>query len=150
MVLKVLHSGAGGRVMTRRKWLHRAGLIVGLAGLVVLIVWGLFNAEGGPKYAIPGLMIYVTPSLIGILIVWKWPLAGGITLVAIALGWLVFVNVLVFSVTTPHLPLSDMLHLSVLIAPVTLPPLVSGILFLLYWRAEWACLARKKGLARPV
>jgi hypothetical protein len=131
-------------MMTRRRWLRRAGLIVGVGGLVGLIIWGLFNAEGGPKYAIPGLMIYVTPSLIGILIAWKWPLAGGITLVAIALGWLVFVNALVFNVTTPHLAVSDMLHLSVLTAPVTLPPLAAGILFILHWRAERAYLARKK------
>jgi hypothetical protein len=49
-------------VMTKVKWLRRADLIVGVAGLVVLIVWGLFNYEGGPsQYAIPGLIIYATP-----------------------------------------------------------------------------------------
>ncbi len=131
---------------TRRKWLRRTGFIVGLAGLVVLIVWGLFNAEGGPsQYAIPGLMICVTPFLIGILIAWKWPLAGGIALIVIALSWLTFVIVLIFSepITQPILPL--LLSQFVLTAPVTLPPLAAGILFILYWRAERAYLIRKKG-----
>ena len=131
--------------MTKRKWLRRAGLIVGLAGLVVLIVWGLFNYEGGPsQYAIPGLIIFVTPFLIGVLVALKWPLVGGIALIAIALSWLTFIIVLIFSEPIAQSIASLVLSMFVLIAPVTLPPLAAGILFILYWRAERASLRREK------
>ncbi len=131
--------------MTKIKWLHRAGLIVGVGGLVGLIIWGLFNAEEGPsRYAIPGLIIFVTPFLICVLVAWKWPLAGGIALIVIALSWLIFLFVLVFSepINQPIVPL--LLSRFRLAAPVTFLPLASGILFILYWRAERAYLARKK------
>jgi hypothetical protein len=132
-------------VETKIRWLRRAGLIIGVGGLVVLIVWGLFNAEGGPKYAIPGLLIFVTPFLISVLVAWKWPLAGGIALIVIALSWLISIMTLVFSEPIAQSIASLVLSLFVIIAPVTLLPLAAGILFLLYWRAERAYLARKKG-----
>lgn len=122
-----------------------AGLIVGLAGLVVLIVWGLFHAEGGPsRYAIPPLIIYVAPFLIGVLVAWKWPLAGGIALVAIALSWLVFIVVLVATTPTSQSVWSLVLSMFVLTIPVTLLPLAAGVLFILYWRAERASSRREK------
>jgi hypothetical protein len=133
-------------VETKIRWLRRAGLIIGVGGLVVLIVWGLFNYEGGPsQYAIPGLLIFVTPFLISVLVAWKWPLAGGIALIVIALSWLISIMTLVFSEPIAQSIASLVLSLFVIIAPVTLLPLAAGILFLLYWRAERAYLARKKG-----
>jgi hypothetical protein len=131
-------------VETKIRWLRRAGLIIGVGGLVALIVWGLFNAEGGPKYAIPGLMIFVTPFLISVLVAWKWPLAGGIALIVIALSWLISIMTLVFSEPIAQSVASLVLSLFVVIAPVTFLPLAAGILFLLYWRAERAYLARKR------
>jgi hypothetical protein len=131
--------------VTKRRWLRRAGFIVGLAGLAVLIVWGLFNAEGGPKYAIPGLMIFVTPFLVGILIAWKWPLAGATVLIVIALFWLIFYLSIVFSEPINQSIASLVLSILRVIAPVTFLPLASGILLILYWRAERAYLARKEG-----
>jgi hypothetical protein len=137
---------AGVKVETKIKWLRRAGLIVGLAGAVALIVWGLFNAEGGLSgSAFPSLIIfYVAPLLIGVVIAWNWPLAGGIALVAIGLSWLIFIFVLVFSEPIAQSITSLALSMFVIIAPITLPPLATGILFLLYWRAKRAYQARKK------
>jgi hypothetical protein len=133
-------------VVTRRRWLRRAGFIVGLAGVAVLIVWVLFNYEGGPsRFAMPALVIYVTPLLVCVLIAWKWPLVGGIILVTISLFCLIYIIIIPFStpITQSIPPL--LLSRFRLAAPVTLPPLASGILFILYWRAERAYLTRKKG-----
>jgi len=131
--------------VTKRKWLRRAGLIVGLAGVAVLIVWGLFHAEGGPsRYAIPPLIIYVAPFLIGVLVAWKWPLVGGIALVVIALSWLILFIVIVTTTPTSQSILPLVLSMFVLTIPVTLLPLAAGVLFLLYWRAERASLRREK------
>ena len=131
---------------TRIKWLRRTGFIVGLASLVGLIVWVLFNYEGGPsRFAMPALVIYVTPLLVCVLVAWKWPLAGGIALVALALGWLICILVLVFSEPIAQSIASLVRSLFVVIAPVTFLPLAAGILFILYWRGERSYLARKKG-----
>jgi hypothetical protein len=87
----------------------------------------------------PALVIYVTPLLVCVLVAWKWPLAGGIALFAIALFGLVLIVIIIpFSepITQPMAPL--LFSRFRLAAPVTLPPLAAGILFLLYWRAERA------------
>ena len=114
--------------------------------MVGLIVWVLFNYEGGPsRFAMPALVIYVTPLLVCVLVAWKWPLAGGIALVALALGWLICILVLVFSEPIAQSIASLVRSLFVVIAPVTFLPLAAGILFILYWRGERSYLARKKG-----
>jgi hypothetical protein len=93
----------------------------------------------------PALVIYVTPLLVCVLVAWKRPLAGGIALVALALGWLICILVLVFSEPIAQSIASLVRSLFVVIAPVTFLPLAAGILFILYWRGERSYLARKKG-----
>jgi len=129
----------------KRKWLRRTGLIVGVVGVAGFVVWGLFHYEGGPsRYAIPPLVVLGAPFLISLLLAWKWPLVGGITLGAIGLFWVVLAMAIVFLTPTnqPLLPLvfSEL----ALVSPLALPPLTSGVLFLLYWRAERASLVREK------
>jgi hypothetical protein len=82
--------------------------------------------------------------LIGALVAWKWPLAGGIILGIIGLYWLVFIVVIVITTPTSQAMLSLVFFMLLRDAPLSLPPLASGILFILYWRAERAYLTRKK------
>jgi len=120
----------------KHKRLRLAGLIVGIAGLIEVIVWGLFNSEGGPGWwAIPPLIVYGIPFILGLLLCWKWPLVGSISLIIIALFWLVLLTALVFSSGTSQSIVELLPTISGILA-ISLPQFITGILFLLSWRAE--------------
>lgn len=117
--------------------LRLAGLIVGLAGLIEVIVWGLFNSEGEPSwYAVIPMSVYIVPFLIGLIVSWKWSLVGGITLIVIAAFWFIVITAIYF--LTPSInPVLELLSFAVLLfAALGLPYLLTGILFLLSWRAK--------------
>jgi hypothetical protein len=121
----------------RQNGLRWAGLIVGLAGVVWFLLLGtgvIWGGEGGLSWGalFPGLVVYVIPLLVGILIAWKWPLIGGILLIAEGLFWVVFVLII-----EPSMSLLDVLRgLAYMILGVSLPMLVSGTPFLLSRKRE--------------
>ncbi len=91
-----------------RKPLYRAGLIVGLAGAIVLTLFIFAISEGRFSwYSVPIVILFVLPLLAIMVIAWKWQ----------------------------PMPLAT---LALVILPVSLLPLASGILFLLSWRAKEA------------
>jgi hypothetical protein len=121
----------------RQNGLRWAGLIVGLAGVVWFLLLGtgvIGGGAGGLSWGalFPGLVVYVIPLLVGILIAWKWPLIGGILLIAEGLFWVVFVLII-----EPSMSLLDVLRgLAYMILGVSLPMLVSGTPFLLSRKRE--------------
>jgi len=121
----------GGEVVKVRKGLYRAGLIVGLVGAVWLTLFALATSEAPFSwYAVPMAVVLVVPFLVGVAIAWKWPLIGGILLIAASLFWAVWRYT-----TVPPMPLADSLYMIAIgILPVSLPLLASGILFLLSGR----------------
>lgn len=122
---------------TRKKWLRRAGLIVGIAGVVEVIVWGLLNYEGGPSLiSIPQLSVYVVPFLAGIIVAWKWPLGGGVMLVVIASFWLAFIVYTVFSIPITQLILELLTYIAQFTLPLILPQLITGVLFIFSHEAK--------------
>jgi len=64
--------------LASRKWLRRAGLIVGLAGAVWLTLFIFAVSEGRFSwYSVPTVIVFVLPFLAIIAIAWKWSLIGG-------------------------------------------------------------------------
>lgn len=118
------------------QWLRRAGLIIGLAGVAEVIVWGLINYEGGPSWiAVGPLSIYVVPFLAGIIVAWKWSLGGGILLIAIVTIWLIFLIYLSFVSVPITQPIPELLsYIAEFMLPIFLPQLITGAFFLLSWR----------------
>lgn len=113
-------------------WLRRLGLAAGVAGLIWLVIWGLFNYEGGPSWiAIAPLSVYVLPFLAGIIIAWNRPLVGGIWLIAIAIFWPA-IDFAELAERQTTFVLSHLVH----IMPVYLPQLITGILFLLSYESR--------------
>jgi hypothetical protein len=85
-------------------------------------------SEGGfSLYSVPLVMTFVSPYLIMIAVAWRWSLEGGILLIAAGLLWLVWWSSILLPNTIP-MPLSS---LALVILPVSLPLLATGILFLL-------------------
>ena len=117
----------------RRKWLRRAGLIVGLVGAGGLTLFILATTETlFTWYAVPTVLVLGLPFLAMVAVAWKWPLIGGILLIATGLFWTVW-----RAVTIPPTPYPFLLPLLVWgILPVSLPLLASGILFLLSWEGR--------------
>ena len=120
--------------MKARRRLYRAGLIVGLAGAVWLALFALATAESPfSMYALPTVLVLSLPFLAMVVIAWKWPVTGGILLIAASLFWAVW-----RSVTIPTMPLPDLLYgIAIGVLPVSLPLLASGILFLLSGRGGY-------------
>ena len=113
----------------RQKRLYRAGLIVGLAGAVWLALFGLAAAESPfSMYALLHIALVLSlPFLAMVAVAWKWPLIGGILLIAAGLFWAVR-----WPIAVPPTPLRFLLPMmAIAILPVSLPLLASGILFLL-------------------
>lgn len=130
----------------REKWFRRAGLIIGLAGVIEITVWGLLNYEGEPSwFAVPPLSVYVVPFLAGILVAWKWSLGGGIMLIAIAIFWLILLIAIVFSTPITQLILQLLSYIAEFELPLILPLLITGLLFLLSWKAERSHAQRESG-----
>jgi len=115
----------------RQKKLYRAGLIVGLAGVVLITLFALAVSEAPfSMYAVPMTLIFSLPFLAMVGVAWKWPVTGGILLIAAGLFWAVW-----RPVTTPTMPLPDLLYgIAIGVLPLSLPLLASGILFLLSGR----------------
>ena len=121
--------------LASRKRLHRAGLIVGLAGATELTLFIFATSEGRFSwFAAPTVVILVLPFLISVAIAWKWSLIGGILLIIGGLFWPVW-RLTTMPPTSQPMPLAT---LALVILPVSLLPLASGILFLLSWRAKEA------------
>ncbi|MFC1987416.1 hypothetical protein ACFLVH_02600 [Chloroflexota bacterium] len=121
---------------SRQKKLHRAGLVVGLAGVVVTALFSIAVGEApfasitNFLYSLPTALVISLPFLVMVGIAWKWPLTGGILLIAASLFWPIW-----RLFTMPTLPPIYMIAL-VIILPVSLLPLISGILFLLSGRGR--------------
>ena len=120
----------------RRTWLSRAGLMVGIAGIVEMFIWGLFRAEGGPSWGalLPAsafTIFSVIPLLGGLYVSWKRPLIGGLFL--IGMGIVIFIAVVVTYFRTPSInPISELLlYATQLFSYMGLPYLLPGILFIL-------------------
>ena len=119
----------------RQKKLYRAGLIVGLAGAIELTLFIFATSEGRFSwYSVPTVILFVLPLLAIMVIAWKWPLIGGILLIIGGLFWPVW-RLTTMPPTSQPMPLAT---LALVILPVSLLPLASGILFLLSWRAKEA------------
>ncbi len=121
--------------LASRKLLHRAGLIVGLVGAGGLTLFLLAASEGPfSRYAVPTALVLGLPFLAMVAAAWKWPVTGGILLIAAGLFWAVWLPV---TVTTPTMPLPDVLYgIANWVLPWSLLLLASGILFLLSGRGE--------------
>jgi len=116
-----------------RKRLYRAGFIVGLAGVVSIALFALAVSESPfSMYAVPMTLIFSLPFLAMVGVAWKWPVTGGILLIAASLFWPVW-RLTTMPPTSQPMPLAT---LALVILPVSLLPLASGILFLLSWRAK--------------
>ena len=122
----------------RQKRLHEAALIVGLAGVAVTAVFFVAIGEApfasltNFMYAIPNGLIFSIPFLVIVVIAWKWPDIGGILLIMTSL---VIAGMLWPLWRQLTMPISWPTYATVLgVLPVSLLPLISGILFLLSWR----------------
>lgn len=119
----------------RQKKLYQAGLIVGLAGVVLITLFALAVSEAPfSMYAVPMALIFSLPFLAMVGVAWKWPVTGSILLIAAGLFWPVW-RLTTMPPTSQPMPLAT---LALVILPVSLLPLASGILFLLSWRAKEA------------
>ena len=119
--------------LASQKRLHRAGLIVGLAGATELTLFIFATSEGRFSwFAAPTVVILVLPFLVSVAIAWKWSLIGGILLIIGSLFWPVWLLIRMPPMTTP-MPLPT---LALGILPVSLPLLATGILFLLSWEGR--------------
>ncbi len=124
----------------RQQKLHQAGLIVGLAGFIV-IAWYFIAIGEAPfasltnfMYAIPNGLIFSIPFLVIVVIAWKWPGIGGILSI---MASLVIAGMLWPLWRQLTIPISWPTYATVLgVLPVSLLPLVSGILFLLSGRVK--------------
>jgi hypothetical protein len=137
----------------RKKWLRRAGLIVGLvtAGITsVLIIGSIFIAnavstsESLPSYvwivtAIPALLLFGVVA-----VAWKWNLTGGILLVVVGIWPLVSTLLTLPGLLEelnqmPEIAAStvdiEIMRPFIIIGGVimTIPPVASGVLFILAW-----------------
>jgi hypothetical protein len=124
--------------MSRRgKRLRLAGLVVGIAGLIWILVLYLFFAEGGPGWwSIPALSIFGIPLILGLLLSYKQPVAGSISLIFIGVFWLLFFTIQAI-VNRISQSISDvLLSISFVVVAISAPPGVAGILFWLSHKAE--------------
>jgi len=112
----------------RRKWLRRAGLIIGLvwAGWMTIVL--LVMVESHLTAAIIGI-----PLLACVAVAWRWGLAGGVILIIVGL----------FSAVQEIMGLASIVIGGAIFDPLEMmagalftawPPLASGILLLLWWR----------------
>jgi Na+/proline symporter len=116
----------------RKKWLRRAGLIAGIAGIIEILIWGLYSFEGGPTWiAIIPSSIFNIPLIAGLIVSWKWPFIGGLYLIGMAV--VIFIAVIVIYFGRPVVnPTSELLMYAVtLFSAIGLPHLLPGILFTL-------------------
>ncbi len=108
----------------RTRWLRRAGLIVGLVGVVVMMIFFLAVGEAPfSMYAVPAMLMISFPFLVMVGIAWKWSVTGGILLITASLFWPVW-----RLSTLPTIPPISIIAFTVL--PVSLILLISGVLFL--------------------
>lgn len=123
---------------SRRRWLRRIGLIVGLvwASLWTIFVGASVFSEGfGPitPEAIGASVILslgVLTLWLGLVIAWKRELIGGILLIAAGLLVLTGYPIVAAGRIEP-------VGILLIVLTMGLPPLVAGLLFLLSWKEEW-------------
>ncbi|MDP3879249.1 MAG: hypothetical protein Q8Q07_02945 [Dehalococcoidales bacterium] len=120
----------------RQKKLRQAGLIVGLVGVVEIVLFAIavgeapFTSFTNFLHALPAALVLSFPFLVMVGIAWQWPLAGGILLIAASLFWPVWR----LSTVPTMPPISSIIVFIVL--PVSLLPLISGILLLISGRGH--------------
>ena len=117
---------------SRQKKLQRAGLFVGLGGSVFIALYFLAIGEKPfSVYALTGVVIFGFPFLAMVGIAWKWPMAGGILLIAAGLFWPIWRLTTMYTIASSMSLLNWLYLVAIGILPVSLPMLASGILFLL-------------------
>lgn len=149
----------------RQKWLHRAGIIVGLAGGVGLMVVVFATATCANieppinplsrEVALWALIVGL-PILVMVAIAWKWPLIGGILLIAQGLFWPIY-RPLTFLHLLSTQPTADFwsavaYYMSLAgwtILTMSLIPWAAGILFVLSWREEGKQQKEGRGFEPP-
>jgi hypothetical protein len=110
------------------KWMYRIALVVSLASTLWLIYYSLAHSEAPFSwFAVPAMLLFVTPLLACVVISWKWPLAGGILFILIGFLWPVDSLIIGF-------PGLTLIRIVKTYLPITLPFFVSGVLFLLLRR----------------
>ncbi len=114
-----------------KHWLRPVAFFAGTAGLIEIIIWGLFHYEGGPGWgAIPPLSVYVIPFGLCLLIAWKKPFIGGLLFIGIAAILIIFV--LAPGLRPGSQPLLTVLWIRFKVTlPIIIPQLITGVLFLL-------------------
>jgi len=133
----LIHSWRENQILSpqkRQKDLHRAGFVIGLITVILLVptyLSGAFSLAMGEQSDLALLLlVLLLLALMGAGISWKWPLAGGamFTLLGIV-GLLV---VFVINPTFIWWGLPQLANLPI----VSLLPLTSGTLCLLSWRED--------------
>jgi hypothetical protein len=120
----------------RQKGLRWAGLIVGLAWVGWMLFAFLASCKQGfeESHLFNLVLLYILPFLVMVAVAWKWPLIGGILLIAVGLFWLVFVLIMEIG---SSMTLRDLLRMLAGVPLAwSLPMLVSGVLFLLSRKRE--------------
>ena len=113
-------------------------MIVGLVGVIIVVLLFLVVSEAPfSMYAVPTMLVFGLPYLAMVGIAWKWPVAGGILLITASLVWPIWRLTTIYSNVSP-MPLDRWLYMIAIgILPISLPMLVSGILFLLSRRGKY-------------
>ncbi len=119
-------------LIKRKKWLRRAGLIAGIAGIIEIIIWGLYRFEGGPSWiALIPSSIFDIPLIAGLIVSWKWPFIGGLYLIGMAVVIFIAVIVIYFGRPVVNSTTELFMYAITLFSAIGLPHLLPGILFTL-------------------
>jgi len=117
-------------------WLRRAGLIVGVAGIMEIFIFALLNGEGGPDWttllpAVAFTFMSCIPLIICLIISRKWLFISGISLIVIAVIILIGISVTYFGRPSINPTTEILAYVGRAFSWIGLPYLVPGILFLL-------------------
>ena len=127
----------------RQRRLQRAGLFVGLAGVVIVVIYVLAIGEAPFSiYALPRVLIIGLPFLILVGVAWKWPVTGGVLLIAAGLFWPIWRLTTLYSKVSSMSFGNWLYFVAIGVLPVSLPMLTCGIFFLFSRRY----LDEKKGM----
>jgi len=120
--------------------------MAGMAGILWIFVITFFGREGEPGWgallpAFAFTVLYCIPLTAGLVISWRRPFMGGITMIAIA-SVVMAIALYGFLVKPATNPVSELLIYSgITFATFGLPYLIPGILFLL--SSEWRSVTRQ-------
>ena len=120
----------------RKKWLRRAGLITGIAGMIEIFVYGFFAVEGGPGWGslIPAFALTVVFSipLIACLVISRTrPFIGGMILIGVAAVMLIGAIVTFFGRPIVNPVAERWMYFGIAFSLRVLPFLIPGILITL-------------------